>query len=264
MPTLKTSDGIDLYYVDKGCGPTVVILPGWGTSTSWFENQISQLSTVFRVVAYDPRGQGQSSNTPNGQRMERHARDLEEVLDGLGLEQLILVGWSLGVSTALSYIDVYGTGRLQKLVLVSGCPKMISSSDWALGFVNLPQAEEWVTLLERDMDGAADFILGFFFTNPQSEDAMRRYHESIVCCAGAAAMCWNVLNQDYRDVLSKIDKPTLIGMGRHDNTFPHENGQFLNKSIPMSELVVFDNSGHAPFIEEPDQFNSKLTEFVFS
>lgn len=262
VPTLTTDDNTELHYIDQGAGTPLLFLPGWGTTTQWFENQVAELAHSFRVVSYDPRGQGQSAKTSCGQRMERHTKDLDQVISQLGLNNCVLIGWSLGVSTILSYVDVHGTANITKFVLVSGCARMVNGDDWNLGFLDLPQTEQWVSLLRADMDGAADFVVPQLFSTKRTDDEYKRFRDDTASCAGAAEMCWNVLNQDYRDVLQKIDKPTLILMGRQDKIFSEANAQYLDKSITSSDVVMLEDSGHTPFIEEPDRFNSEVARFA--
>lgn len=265
MPVLTTNDGVRLHYVDEGPrdAPVLLLVPGWGGSTIWFGEQIRGLSEKYRVVCYDPRGQGQSEHTDAGQRMERVAKDLDDLVTALGLRDIVLLGWSLGVSTVLSYIDTFGCEGLRKAVLVCGGPRLINAGTWKLGFVDVPQALDWIALQRHSMQDAADFVMPqFFATEPQGEELVRlREDIAGMSPAGSSAMCWNVLNQDYTDVLVKVRVPTLVLTGRHDNVIPSENGPYLAQSIGEARLAVFENSAHCPFIEEPESFNEVLDEF---
>lgn len=262
MPMLKTSDGVSLHYVDEGPrdAPVLLLVPGWGGSTVWFEEQIRGLSAQFRVVCYDPRGQGRSERTERGHRMERVSKDLDDVITALGLCDVALLGWSLGVSTVLSYIDVFGCSALRAAVLVCGGPRLINSEDWELGFVDLQQAVDWIELQRGSMEAAADFVLPRFFATGPAPERYAQLRRSItgMSAYGSSAMCWNVLNQDYTDVPAKISVPTAVLSGRHDTVIPADNGPLLARSIPKARLSIFEGSAHCPFLEEPDEFNKEL------
>lgn len=270
MPTLTTSDGIRLHYVDAApddadrTGPAVLIVPGWGGSTRWFEAQVEELSGQFRTICYDPRGQGQSQRTDAGQRMERLTKDLDELIHALELDQLILIGWSLGVSVALSYVDVFGTDLLQAVVFVCGGPKLINHDEWRLGFVDLEQAQHWVSLQRTSMQAAADHVLPQFFAQqpPQEQWDIFRANLASMSAHGSAAICWNVLNQDYTDVVTKVDVPALVITGSEDAVIPAGNGAYLVDALPHGQLRMFDRSAHCPFIEQPDEFNTAIATFA--
>ncbi len=266
MPMLNTSDGVPLHYVDEGPrdAPVLLLVPGWGGSTVWFEEQVRGLGDQFRVVCYDPRGQGQSERTERGQRMERVSKDLDDVITALGLRDVALLGWSLGVSTVLSYIDVFGCSALRKTVLVCGGPRLINAGDWDLGFVDLQRAVDWIDLQRCSMEAAADFVLPRFFATEPAPERLAQLRRSItdMSAAGSSAMCWNVLNQDYTDVPAKISVPTTVLTGRHDTVIPAENASLLVESIPDARLSIFEGSAHCPFLEQPDEFNKALEEIL--
>lgn len=266
MPKLTTNDGVALNYVDRGRGTPLVIVPGWGMSVRWFERQLDGLSDHARVIAFDPRGQGDSDKVSRGQRMARLARDLDDVLARLDLDHIVLMGWSLGVSTVLAYVDVYGTHRLDKLVLVDGGPRLLNSEGWDLGFVDLDGAVAWRQLVHDDLGAAVGSVLPQFFAMPPPDDELARMLSETLRCdqAGLTAITWNVINQDYRDVPAKIDRPTLVIAGRHDTVIPSGNAPWLAGQIDGARLTMFEHSAHCPFIEESDRFNEELAAFVAS
>lgn len=264
MPKVVTNDGVALHYEDRGQGRPLLIVPGWGMSTRWFDGQLDALSDRMRVVVFDPRGQGESDKVSRGQRMARLARDIADVIAGLALEDLVLMGWSLGVSAVLAYIDVYGTEGLAKVVLVDGGTKLINEPGWDLGFVDLEGAAAWRGLVESDLEGAAAQVVPQFFAQPRSASEMEWMAAEVVKCdqAGLGRITWNVLNQDYRDVPEKLDVPTLVVAGSHDVVIPAANAAWMTERIPGARLTMFEHSSHCPFIEEPDRFNEEIAAFV--
>ena len=135
--SLKVSNDLTLYYETSGKGDIpIVFVPGWTMSSAVFERQRDHFadSDRFRYYAYDPRGQGQSSKPMDGYTYDQHGRDLKAFLDGLGLKQVVLVGWSFGVLKVTSYLEQFGSDNLRALVLIDGTPKTTgkdSTKDWA-------------------------------------------------------------------------------------------------------------------------------------
>lgn len=107
--TFRTSDGVTLHYFDAGSGPAIVLIPGWTMPAEIFEPQINKLSKRFRVIALDPRSQGDSEKTPEGNYPERHAQDINELLQQLKLGNVVLLGWSNGVPDVLICVEQNGT-----------------------------------------------------------------------------------------------------------------------------------------------------------
>lgn len=264
MSKVVTNDGVALHYAERGEGQPLLIVPGWGMSGRWFEGQLEDLSDRMRVVVFDPRGQGDSDKVSRGQRMARLARDIEDVIVSLELEDVVLVGWSLGVSTVLAYTDVFGTDRLAKVVLVDGGCKLINDADWELGFVDLDGAAAWRGLVESDLETAARQVVPQFFAEPLSDADLQWMVQETVKCdqTGLGKITWNVLNQDYRDVPEKLDVPTLVVAGSHDVVIPAANAPWMAERIPGARLVMFEHSSHCPFIEERGAFNDAVASFV--
>ena len=264
MPKVVTNDGVTLHYEERGEGRPLLIVPGWGMSTRWFDGQLEDLSDRMRVIVFDPRGQGESEKVSRGQRMARLARDVADVISALELTDLVLLGWSLGVSTVLAYVDVYGTEGLAKVVLVDGGTKLINDPGWELGFIDLEGAAGWRSLVESDLDAAAVQVVPQFFAQPPSAGDLEWMAAEVLKCdqAGLGKITWNVLNQDYRDVPEKLDVPTLVVAGSHDVVIPAANAAWMAERIPGARLVMFEDSSHCPFIEERVRFNQEIAAFV--
>jgi non-heme chloroperoxidase len=266
MPTVTTRDGVEIYIRDEGSGPTVLFVPGWAVSTWWFREQFDALTDRFRVACYDPRGQGQSEKTTRGQRVARMAADLKEVIDSLGGDRVHLVAWSGGGSTALQYVELFGTERIATLTLVGAGPKLQNSPDWDLGFTDLQGAEAWRDLIRDDYESAARATIPQFFAEPLPQPQFDATLAEMLRCDAAAvsAASWDFLHQDYRDALPLVDVPTLVVAGAGDVSVPAGNAPFVHESIPGSQLVVIDGAAHCPFLEKPAEFNDALAKFITS
>ncbi len=124
-----TSDGVKLHYLESGAGPTILFVPGWTMPAEIWQPQIDYFSRNYHVVAIDPRSQGDSEKTPDGNYPGRRAQDYKELIDHLGVPQVVMVGWSLAVQESLTYVQMFGTYKLSGLVLVDLGIYTISTPD---------------------------------------------------------------------------------------------------------------------------------------
>lgn len=264
MPELTVRDGTRLHVRDEGSGPTLLMLPGWGVSTWWFRRQFEELTSAFRVVSYDPRGQGESEKTTRGQRTARLAADLAEVIAYTGDGSVHLVAWSGGGSTALQYVELYGTDRLRTLGLVCAGPKLLKTDDWDLGFVDISGLQGWVSMVRDDFASAAGGLLSQFFAAPLgAAEHAETLAEMGKCDPAAMALAsWDFIIQDYRDVLPQITVPTLVIAGDADVAVPSGNAPYLSEKITGSRLEIIAGAAHCPFLEQPEQFNGVLRGFL--
>ena len=121
---VEANDGVRLYYEDTGCGKPVILIHGGGLSLGWWRKQVPALSQRFRVIAADTRGNGRSDKTPWGHRTARYAMDVRQIIETLDLDEVTLVGWSIGARTVLSYIELFRDYRLKGVVLVDEVPSI--------------------------------------------------------------------------------------------------------------------------------------------
>src|SRR6266480_1309827 len=118
---VDAGDGVSLHVVEAGklgSGPTLVFIPGWSTGADIWRQQIDRFAPNYRVIAFDPRSQGQSTITTSGNTPEMRAQDLHKLLEQLDARRPVLIGWSQGVQDLAAYIERYGTHDLAGLVLV--------------------------------------------------------------------------------------------------------------------------------------------------
>src|ERR1700690_1192898 len=115
-----TSGGVKLHYLETGKGPAIVFVPGWSMPAWIWDPQIQYFSQHYRVVALDPRAQGDSEKVNFGNYPERRARDIKELIEHLHLAPAFFVGWSLAVPELLSYAEQFGGDGVNGYVLVDG------------------------------------------------------------------------------------------------------------------------------------------------
>ena len=129
--TVDIGDGIELHYVEAGAGRPLIIIPSWSLTGAAYSRQLEVLSRSRRVMAFDMRGHGDSTTPAGGYRVSRLAADLRAVIERLELDQVDLMGHSIGSSIIWSYIDLFGEDRLGRLVFVDQAPSVTAKADWS-------------------------------------------------------------------------------------------------------------------------------------
>jgi len=258
---ITTPDGIKIHYLEVkppaalSNGPTLLFVPGW-TMPGWiWEPQIAHFAKTHRVVAMDPRSQGESSQTSEGHYPAARARDIKAVVDQLKLAPVVLIGWSMGVTEAAAYVDQFGTDTLAGLVLVDG---------WAGADYDpkvTPQMWQWAAGFQKNRQAQTEAFVRSMYKKPQSEEYLKRVTQASLRTPtnSAVALFVGAFTSDYRPALAKIDKPTLL-VAAQSPWLPAF--QDMQKRIPGSRIEVLENVGHALFVDDADRFNALLEDFV--
>jgi microsomal epoxide hydrolase len=235
--------------------PSLLFVPGW-TMPAWiWENQISYFSKDYRVVAMDPRSQGESSQTSDGLFPSARARDIKALVSQLHLAPVVIICWSMAVVETMAYIDQFGTGDFAGLVFVDNDAggRGTGDADQAFGLLK--------GVLEDRQNSANKFVRNLNFKKPQAEEYLKRVIQASlrVPTNTAVALLVGYFVSDYRSVLPKIDKPSVVCVAnsKYMNTILE-----MQKQIHGSQLEVFEGAGHALFVDDADQFNSMLEEFL--
>jgi non-heme chloroperoxidase len=238
--------------------PSILFIPGW-TMPAWiWQRQIDYFSSRFRVVAMDPRCQGESSRTADGLYPAQMARDIKSVIDQLHLARVVLVGWSMAVVETMAYVDQFGTRDLAGLVLV----------DEIAGGLEPGEAQQDIGLLKgvlEDRKATADFFVRKIqFHKPQPEEYIRRVIASSLSVPtnSAVALLVGRYAADYNALLPKVDRPTLVCAASKSPYF--DRVRAMQNQIPGSRLEVFEGAGHALFVDDADHFNTALGSFLDS
>jgi non-heme chloroperoxidase len=235
--------------------PSILFVPGW-TMPAWiWEKQIAFFSKDYRVVAMDPRSQGESTQTPEGLYPAARARDIKAVITQLHLAPVVLVGWSMAVNELLAYVDQFGTGDIAGLELVDDDvgAKTPAEAARALDFIGQIQTDRQRVVPE--------FIRTQFFKRPQPNGYVDRVIEASVRVPSntAVALLVGKFSADYRATLAKINKPTIVCAAKSSYV---EGIVEMQKKIPGSRLEMFDDVGHALFVDDADKFNALLEDFL--
>jgi non-heme chloroperoxidase len=265
MPTILTSDGVNLHYTDDGEGQAVVLIAGFTASAeSWELQRTALLAAGFRVLGFDRRSHGSSDNPAWGQRMSRHGKDVRDFLDAAGLDRVVLVGGSMGASTIWAYYDLFGADRLRGVVTVDQTPKMINDEVWPHGVYGLTRTNVG-TFFE---DGVPDTGHGL-----PVEKSVQRVGRLIEALGRPPRMSdprapetWPLLQnhaeQDWRDVVARLSVPSLFIAGRESQLWPCEHATASAALNSRASAVILEDCGHAANIDQPDQVNEQLLKFL--
>jgi len=123
---ITVAPNVEIHYLEKGEGDPIVFIPGLTFSGEIFKAQIEHFSEKYRAIAIDPRGQGLSGKPVDGNDYQTHGKDLAAVIEGLGLTNVVLVGWSTGNLDAWSYVEQFGKEKLKAVVTIDMSPLPLS------------------------------------------------------------------------------------------------------------------------------------------
>lgn len=261
---VESFDGTAIAYRSVGTGPTVVLLPGINFSGRIWDRQVAALAGEMRMVLVDPRGHGDSDKPVGDYSYAAHAKDVAAVVDGLGLEDVTLVGWSLGGGIAARYASD-SPRALKRLVLVAAAvPRFTSAPDFEHG---LPE-DAVRGLLERERTDrpayrrwATEQSFGAAELDADTLDWL--WSISMMTPSWASLACLEALaSEDLREALPRVSVPTLLIQGANDAFVPAASTAAAAEAIPDSRVMEFPNSSHGPFLEEPDRFTEVLRQFV--
>ena len=262
---------IDLHYTDQGDGQPVVLIHGWPLSGRSWESQVPALiGAGYRVITYDRRGFGQSSQPWHGYEYDTFAADLAALVDHLDLRDAVLIGFSMGGGEVVRYLSRYGADRVSKIVLASAVPPYLyRSEDNPDGGVDDDTIDSMVAGVQQDRMAFFDGFLDGFFSAGKTmkvSPQQKAYALSLLAVASpkATADCITAFGRtDFRDDLTKVTVPTLVIHGDSDNIVPIEvSGQRTAAAIPGSVLVILEDGPHGILVSHADQWNAAVLQFL--
>lgn len=267
----ENSTSIHLYYEDHGSGQPVVLIHGYPLSSASWEKQIPVLLEAgYRVIAYDRRGFGKSSQPTTGYNYDTFAEDLHKLVAHLKLKHFALVGFSMGGGEVARYIGKYGSKDVSKAVIMSGVPPyLLKTADNPEG-VDASVFEGIQKTVAADRYAFfTEFFKNFYNTDVNlgkrvSEQAVQAsWNVAAISSATASVACVPTWHEDFRQDVAKIDVPTLVLHGDADRILPiAASGQRTAKLIPGAEYVVIKDGPHNIAWTHADEVNSALRQFL--
>jgi non-heme chloroperoxidase len=268
---VENSSNIDLYYEDHGSGPTVVLIHGYPLSGRAWDKQIPVLLEAGRrVITYDRRGFGKSSQPTSGYDYDTFAADLKILIEKLDVSDATLVGHSMGTGEVTRYLGTYGSARVARGVLVSPIPPfLLETGDNPEG---LPRSlfDGFMQSARTDTPAWMKGFLDNFYnmdvlggTLVSDEAFQASWSLAIAASATAAVACVPTWVTDFRADLPKIEVPMLVVHGDADRVLPFEKtGKRLPGLIKDMQLVVIAGGPHAISWTHADQVNRALLDFI--
>lgn len=267
----ENSGNIDIYYEDHGSGQPVVLIHGFPLDGhSWEKQAMALLASGYRVVAYDRRGFGKSSQPAVGYDYDTFANDLHVILTTLDLSDVALVGFSMGTGEVTRYIGTFGTERINKAVLLSPIPPFLLKTNDNLEGVDKNAFEGFKDAIRADRPAYFTSFLSAFYnlddnlgTRVSDEVVRGSFIVAVQASATAVFACVDTWLTDFRDDLPKFDVPTLVVQGDEDRILPvSATGERLSALIPDVEFHVIAGGPHAVVWTHAEEVNAALIAFL--
>ena len=264
---------VELYYEDHGTGKPVVLIHGWPLSARSWEAQVPALVTAgYRVISYDRRGFGKSSQPWTGYDYDTFAADLDALLTKLDLTGVTLVGFSMGGGEVARYLSRYGSKRIAKAVFAAAVPPFLyKSADNPEGGLDDATIGQFEAGVKGDrLAFLEEFSKNFFSAGGKLmvSESQRVYARNIAAFASPKGTldCIGAFGRtDFRDDLTKIKIPTLVLHGDSDAIVPFEiSGARTHKAIAGSRLSLIKGGPHGFNASHATEFNKSLLDFLAS
>ena len=267
----NTTD-IELYYEDRGSGLPVILIHGWPLSSRSWEPQVSALvEDGYRVITYDRRGFGASSQPWDGYDYDTLAADLHQLIEHLDLTNVTLIGFSMGGGEVARYVGRYGTERVAKAVFASAVPPYLyKTADNPEGAIDDAGLAGLHDAIRADRVAFVDqFVTNLLAARGRTDlvsEPLRRYNAAIAAAASPkgtldCTTAW--AKTDFRGDLQKFTIPTLVIHSDSDAIVPFEaSGRRTAEAIDGSKLVLVKDAPHGLTVTHAQTFNAELFAFL--
>lgn len=265
------AEPVKLFVHEVGQGKPVIFISGWPLSHEMWEYQFNVLPKHgIRCIGYDRRGFGKSDKPWNGYDYDTLAADLKSVIDTLGLDDVTLVGFSMGGGEVVRYLSKYGSSKVSKAALISTVlPYMLKTDDNPDG---VPQDlfDGFVKEIEDDrprfLAGFARDFYGNAFLNNAVSDELLQWHSMLALQGSgrATTQCIRSFSAtDFRNEISLLDVPVLIIHGEDDKTVPiNVSSERTSQMLPGAEYIVYESAPHGLFVTHKERLNENLIQFI--
>jgi len=264
--------GVHLHIEDSGgSGRPVVLIHGWPLTAQAWELQVLALQAAgHRVVSYDRRGFGRSDKPESGYDYDTLSGDLQRVMDERALEDVTLVGFSMGGGEVARYIARFGESRLHSVVFAAAVPPyLLKTADNPEGPLTPEDAQHKRDALANDRNAFFDeFIQNFYSAHGELQVTQSQCADAVALCKQsaqhAALACMDAFSTtDFREDLTKISVPTLVIHGEGDAVVPIEaSGQRTHRAVPHGKMVRVPGAPHGLNVSHAPEFNEALLSFL--
>ncbi len=251
----KTSDGVFLSTIESGpqnAPLTIALIPGWCMPAWLWQAQLEGLAAHYPVITLDPRGQGESEAPESGYTFARRATDIHEFLQPY--QNVLLVGWSLGALEVLEYAHRFGEEKLAGMVLV----------DSSVGELPVPPpGGAFLDELRKDRDKTLDGFVREMYAKPRPENEVAKLLRDVKRMSldnSIALLSSGIPREHWKECAYAFKKPLLYVVTPQFE----EQARNLEKNRPATRVEVFNEAGHALFVDEPQRFNALMLDFAAS
>jgi non-heme chloroperoxidase len=267
----ENSGNIDLYYEDHGSGKPIVLIHGYPLSgASWEKQTAALLAAGHRVITYDRRGFGKSSQPTTGYNYDTFAEDLHKVVTQLELRDFALAGFSMGGGEVARYLGKYGSKGVSRAVIISGVPPyLLKTADNPEGVDGSVFEGIQKAVVADRYAFFTEFFKNFYNTDVLlgklvSEEVIRgNWNTAAGCSATATLACVPAWHEDFRQDLARIDVPTLVIHGDADRILPiGASGNRTAKLIKNAQSYVVKGGPHCITWTHAEEVNSELLNFL--
>jgi non-heme chloroperoxidase len=267
----ENSAPIEIHYEDHGTGRPIVLIHGYPLDgNSWERQERVLLANGFRVISYDRRGFGRSSQPTVGYDYDTFAADLHALLDHLELTDIVLAGFSMGTGEVTRYLGNYGSARVSRAAMFGAIPPFLLKTDDNPEGVDGQVFKGIQESIVKDRYGYfKDFLDNFYNVDELAPERIspQAWQASFNVAAGASPYatyaCVGTWLEDFRDDVAKIDVPVLVVHGTADRILPFENtAARLPELIADLKLVPVEGGPHNIGWTHPEELNAALLEFL--
>ena len=267
----ENSGEIELYYEDHGDGLPVVLIHGYPLSGRAWDKQVPVLlESGFRVITYDRRGFGKSSQPTTGYEYNTFAEDLHRLLDGLDLYDVTLVGHSMGTGEVIRYLGRFGSKRIDRGVLISPIPPFLLQTPDNPEGVPASLFDGFIDAAKKDTPAWMKAFLDSFYnidtlrgTLVSDQAYQSSWNLAVSASATAAVACIPTWETDFRADLPKVDVPILVVQGDEDRVLPYpKTGARLGELIKDVRIVPIKGGPHAIPWTHAGEVNDALLKFM--
>ncbi len=268
---IQTAPNVQLYVKDYGEGKPVILIHGWPLSNEMWEYQMEALiQNNFRVIAYDRRGFGKSSQPWDGYDYDTLADDLKAIIEYLNLKDVALVGFSMGGGEVVRYFSRHGGKGITKAVLIASITPFQLQTDSNPNGVPQEKYDVMASQIKEDrisfLDNFGKTFFGVSFISKPISSALLHYYRMLCSFASphaTLACAKSFSSTDFRNEMKTVTVPTLIIHGDEDKTVPIEiTSEIAAKLIPDNTFLIYEGAPHGLFYIEKDKLNADLIQFL--
>jgi len=254
-------------YADEGAGEPILLVHGWAAHGGFFTDLRDRLSRTHRVLTPTLRGHPGSGHGATPLSIETLADDIAHLVETLGLESVVALGWSMGAMVLWAAATRLGP-RLGGIIVEDMGPRLLNDASWRCGVLSDYRAGDVAGTLEEIKADWPAYVMRFaprMFAQGANDQELVSWTIAEMSKAdpeNMAAFWTSMTKQDFRAQLARVEQPMLVIHGRESQVYPDGATEFVARTAPHARRVVINGAGHVPHLEAPDQFFNHVEAFV--